>query len=187
MKTLFIDSHLNDIVIILYNNGNIVQKEVITEKTQNSKYLMPAIASVIADNKIDEIIVVNGPGSFTGARLGVTIAKTFAYCKHIPIKAITYLEMMALSIENTERKVAFNDRNGYFYAEFDANMNLVGDYVYYSNKDFTNFSKDNDIITNVTIDYEKVFEYLKAKSSFNPHLVNPIYVKKIEVEYDKKS
>ena len=46
-------------------------------------------------NDIDKIIVCNGPGSFTGIRIGVTIAKTYAWSLNKEITTITSLEAMA--------------------------------------------------------------------------------------------
>ena len=51
---------------------------------------------------IDKIIVVNGPGSFTGIRIGVTLAKIMAYSLKIPITTITSLEAMAKSIKTNK-------------------------------------------------------------------------------------
>ena len=36
-------------------------------------------------NDVNKIIVVNGPGSFTGIRIGITLAKLMAFCLSIPI------------------------------------------------------------------------------------------------------
>ena len=88
MNTLFIDTHLWDIIIILLHDGLVVKKEEVKNKKNNSEYIFPSIVKVIDGIKLDEIIVVNGPGSFTGVRLGVTIAKTLAYTLNIPIKTI---------------------------------------------------------------------------------------------------
>ena len=39
----------------------------------------------------------------------------------------------------------------------------------------------DNIIDDNYIDFNKVFEYMKDKPSINPHQVNPIYIKTIEV------
>ena len=50
----------------------------------------------------------------------------------------------------------------------------------------TYVTKNN--ITNVdTIDYQQVFEKAKELPYLNPHLVNPLYIKNIEVNNDKKT
>ena len=89
MNTLLIDTHFLDIIIILLKDGKVVDKGEVINKKNNSEYIMPTIIKVIDGIKLDEIIIVNGPGSFTGVRLGVTIAKSLAYLLNIPIKTIT--------------------------------------------------------------------------------------------------
>ena len=44
---------------------------------------------------IQEVCVTIGPGSFTGIRIGMCIAKTLAYANQIPLKAITSLNAYA--------------------------------------------------------------------------------------------
>ena len=100
MKTVFIDTHFNDILIVLYNDGLVVDKCEVINKKNNSEYIFPSLVKVIDKVKLDNIIVVTGPGSFTGVRLGVTIAKTLAYTLNIPIRTITSLECMAISSNN---------------------------------------------------------------------------------------
>lgn len=39
-------------------------------------------------SQVDGIVVVQGPGSFTGLRIGITIANTFAFAKKIPLYPI---------------------------------------------------------------------------------------------------
>ena len=185
MYNLFIDTHLWDILIYLLKDGKIVAKELVINKKNNSEYIFPSIVKVIDGIQLDEIIVVNGPGSFTGVRLGVTIAKTLAYTLNIPIKTITALECMAIS--NDTYKVAFSDSNGYYVGNFDESFNLIGDYTYLKDQDFVNLNTNNEYLLDYNIDVEKIYAFLKNRKSINPHQVKPIYIKKIGVEIDKSS
>ncbi len=179
---LFIDTHLNDVVIILERDGKIIRQKRITEQKENSKLIMPSVKKVLNKEKPDSIIVVNGPGSFTGVRLGVTIAKTFAFSLEIPIRSLTSLECMAICIDDEDRIVAFSDGNGYYVGIFDEDMHLVGDYEYLSNNAFQEYSEKYNVITDVTLDYLKIINYALTKDALNPHEVNPLYVKKLDVE-----
>lgn len=185
MYTLFIDTHLWDILIYLLNDGKVVAKELVINKKNNSEYIFPSIVKLIDGIKLSEIIVVNGPGSFTGVRLGVTIAKTLAYTLNIPIKTITALECM--SISNKAYKVAFSDSNGYYVGNFDESFNLIEDYTYLKEQDFAILNSNNEYLLDYNIDVEKIYAFLKNRKSINPHQVKPIYIKKIGVEIDKSS
>ena len=174
---LYIDTHLNDIILILFKNGEIIREKRIIGEKNNSTLIMPALAEIVDVKEVNSILVCNGPGSFTGVRLGVTIAKTLAYTLNIPIRTINYLECMRLSTENNI--VAFSDGNGYYVGEYIENTPKL---LYLSNVEFKEYNLLNNVELNTNINYNKVFikalEYLPV----NPHKVNPIYIKKLAVE-----
>lgn len=65
-----------------------------------SAQLVPAIRAMLAAKGIDAatpdaVLVVNGPGSFTGIRVGVSAAKGFAEALSIPLAAVSRLAVLA--------------------------------------------------------------------------------------------
>lgn len=179
MKTLYIDTH-KDIHIALLDGDKILKEKKIIEKKENSIFLMNTIIDVIDNYTYDEIIVVNGPGSFTGVRLGITIAKTLAYTQNIPIKSVSYLEVISSCVNNEKKIVGFSDKNGYFIGEFDSDNNKIKEFYYVDNKKFENIK--TDVTIKYDFDFKSILSYVKKLKNLNPHSVNPIYVKKIEVE-----
>ncbi len=178
---LFIDTHLNDVIIMLSKNGKIIKQKIVKDEKENSKIIMPLIKKVLNKAIPESIIVVNGPGSFTGVRLGVTIAKTLAYTLKIPIRTISSLECLAVSLPNEEKIVAFSDNNGYYIGIFNKES-LIGNYEYLSNSEFEKYSQKHPVTTNIELDYNKIIAYALSKETQNPHEVNPLYIKKIDVE-----
>lgn len=68
-------------------------------KTYSSQ-IVPAVRSLLAGQGLDAsaveaILVVNGPGSFTGVRIGVSSAKGFAEALRIPLLAVSRLAVLA--------------------------------------------------------------------------------------------
>ena len=102
MNTLFIDTHYLDIIIAYLENGQVVDKKEVINKKNNSEHIFPTIVEVIKERPIDEVIVVNGPGSFTGVRIGVTIAKTYGWSLNKKVIPISSLEV--LSSTDTDKK-----------------------------------------------------------------------------------
>ena len=149
---------------------------------------------------VDKIIVVNGPGSFTGIRIGVTIAKVYAYLLKKDIITISSLEAMNVSNNSDKLHVPIiNARRGYVYgAIYDGDRTilmeqhisleklkliLIGqkrDYEFISNDKFDDLgcvSYDPDIL--------KIINTFKDRGGTNPHFVNPMYLKLTEAEENK--
>lgn len=150
-------------------------------------------------NDIDKIIVVNGPGSFTGIRVGITIAKTYAWGLKKDITTVTSLEAMAISSNFDGYKVPLIDaRRGYVYgAIFDQDNNETFKRCHIKldelNERISKLDKDVVIITNDEIETNykkqsykpnilKIVEGFKDKECINPHFVNPEYLKLTEAE-----
>ena len=188
MYTLFISTFDELITIGLLKNGKLIEKKEKISNRNHSVYTVPMIEEILKNNNINtnylnEIIVINGPGSFTGVRIGVTIAKTLAYTLDVPIKALTSLEAYAVSTESKINKlVAISDLKGIYIGYFSKDNEILTDYIYLSNKEYDNYIKDKEkyILKDNKLDLEKIYLYLKNKDNINPHLVNPIYIKGIE-------
>lgn len=58
--------------------------------------------SHITYSEISGVMVYEGPGSFTGLRIGITIANTIAHEQHIPIVGTTGKDWMQLGIQKLQ-------------------------------------------------------------------------------------
>ncbi len=193
MYTLFISTFNELITIGLLKDGK--QIDIIEKKSNrnHSEFTVPMIETILKNNNINtnylnDIIVVNGPGSFTGVRIGVTIAKTLAYTLDISIKTITSLEAFAVSHDSKDNKlVNIADLKGKYIGYFNKNNEMLTNYIYLNNKEYEKYIEDKSkyIIKDNKLDLEKIYNYLKNKDNMNPHLVNPIYIKGIDALNDK--
>ena len=183
MYTLFIDTHFEILHVALFQN-ELVFDEILKNDGRHSEYFVNSLKELLERNSLtihdlSGIIVVNGPGSFTGVRIGVVVAKLISYCEHIPIKVISSLQAVALKYDE-DCVIGIKDKNGAFIGKFNKSHELMGDYFYLNNKELDDF-KENIIIDDV-INLDMVYDYLKDKKDIEPHIVKPIYVKKIEVD-----
>lgn len=189
--------------------GIVRDNELVIEKKDNlEKNLSVYAVSVVNEmfnevnikpNDIDKIIVVNGPGSFTGIRIGVTLAKIFAYTKKIPIITITSLEAMAKSIKSDKLIVPIINarREACYAAIFDGDKNILnGEYMTIEklkmillglNKDYIFISNDSFPfeVEKYSPDILNIVLYYKDKENINPHMVNPVYLKLTEAEENR--
>ncbi len=102
MKVLSIDTSNYALGVALVD-GEQVKGEYITNiKKNHSVRVMPAIETLMNDcdikpKDLEKVVVAKGPGSYTGVRIGVTIAKTLAWTLQIPIVGVSSLEASAAS------------------------------------------------------------------------------------------
>ncbi|MBD8034780.1 tRNA (adenosine(37)-N6)-threonylcarbamoyltransferase complex dimerization subunit type 1 TsaB [Solibacillus merdavium] len=86
--------------VAIVNENKVLAEVVQNIKLTHSVGAMPAIEEVIkkagllpAD--IEAIAVSEGPGSYTGVRIGVTLAKTFAWSLKKPLVGVSSLKVLA--------------------------------------------------------------------------------------------
>ena len=181
--TLYIDTHFINLVLALLKDGKIIDKRVI-ESNKHSENTIPLLEEMLTFNNItcddlESIIVITGPGSFTGVRIGVVIAKTIGYTKSIKVKGISFLQAVALKYDKGVI-IGIKDKNGVFIGKFNKEHELIGDYNYLDNSALANFRED--IIYDDDVDILLVEDYLKDKKEENIHDFGPLYVKRIEAQ-----
>ena len=202
MISLFLDTSAKKLVVGLVKNEEIisyVEKETLND---HSKYLVPIIDEELKKNNLDikdvnKILVVRGPGSFTGTRIAVTVAKTLSYALNIPVVSVSSLKQYVFEYENNDYyAVILSDRgNNAYFGIYDKDYNEISE-------EYTSMDKIKDkvinlpgkvlVITNTEVDFTyrttemklnllKLVDYYKDKedNSFN---IKPSYIKHIEVE-----
>lgn len=206
MRLLYIDTSSSYLYTAIYENDKVIS-EIKKEFGHNlSEVALPEIVSMFTETNlsakdIDKIIVVDGPGSFTGIRIGITIAKVYSWSLNIPITTISALEAMALSSKEKGIHVPMIDarRNYVFSGIYDEDnnellkpqhihldvlmekLNEIGNYTIITNDEFDDFS----CVEKYDPDLNKIIDYFKNKESVNPHSVNPEYLKLTEAEESK--
>ena len=188
MLTLYIDTHASFIELILFKNGKVLDHVSRKEVVMQSSMIMPSLEDLLKRNNVvvkdlSDIIVINGPGSFTGVRLGVTIAKCLAFTLQIPIRVMSSLLIKAVS--NEEKGYHWfveEEKNGYYFGKFNELDELINDYIHVKKGDYETFSQNRDIIVHVDLNYEMIYEFSRNLNPINPHMVKPLYVKLIEVQ-----
>lgn len=200
MTSLFLDTSSNYLTIsVLKDNISLITRHEYLSKTL-SRMALPYIKEVldsleIKPNDIDEIVCVNGPGSFTGLRVGVTISKTYAYSLNKKICGVSSLYTMATSIEDNYIIPIIDARHNHVYsAIYDKDYNIVMEECYISLEDLlervNKLDKSYTFVSNDNFDFDStlyepninnLFKYLK-KNYVEVHSFVPTYLKKTEAE-----
>lgn len=97
MKTLFIDTTSNTEISIGLSIG--AKKDFVKKPMdrQKSQVVLPMIVALLQEHglalgDIDAIEVHPGPGSFTGVRVGVSVANALSFALEIPVNGINVFQ-----------------------------------------------------------------------------------------------
>ncbi|WP_411842600.1 tRNA (adenosine(37)-N6)-threonylcarbamoyltransferase complex dimerization subunit type 1 TsaB [Salinicoccus sp. HZC-1] len=102
MLSLLIDTSNRPLSVAINQDGMVLAEINATVKKTHSATVMDYIDRLfkmtdVKKNNIDRIIVAKGPGSYTGVRIGVTVAKTLAYALNIELYSVSSLLVVAAS------------------------------------------------------------------------------------------
>ena len=140
----------------------------------------------------------NGPGSFTGIRVGVTIAKTIAWALNIDVIPISSLELIATTKTQKKYLVPMIDarRCNVFAGVYDRNLNCIKkdklvnlkDFIKDLNNDYEFVSYDDiatESLKKPDIDVIRIVNKHQLDKGINPHNLNPNYLKLTEAEENR--
>lgn len=105
MLILAIESSTKVAGVALVGSEGILMEQSLSRQKEHSRWLMSAVADILCATEtdftaVDAIAVSCGPGSFTGLRIGMTVAKSLGQVWKIPVYPIPTLEALARNVND---------------------------------------------------------------------------------------
>ena len=190
MLTLCMDTSHVLLVVSLIEDDKVIAKTQEYCWKKQSEEIFPALDKLMNEaNKkvedIDSIVITEGPGSYTGVRIAMTIAKVFAATKKIDLYTISTLQLYAGTLSNT--LVLLDARGNRVYSAAFDNKKIILPLAIRSVDEAKELSENYEVIgdghlVNREDNYPDVadnFLLLKDqwKKADNVHLVTPEYLK----------
>ncbi len=121
MKILALECSATPASAALLENGKILASAYANVKLTHSQTLLPMVENLLKSaltdiGDIDGFAISNGPGSFTGVRIGISAIKGLSIAKKLPCVGVSTLRAMAQN---------FTDTNCTVCAVMDARCNQV--------------------------------------------------------------
>jgi len=107
MKILSMECSATPASVAIIENGKLLASSFVNVKLTHSQTLMPMVENLLCASKlsiadIDGLAISNGPGSFTGVRIGISAVKGLAAPKNLPCVAVSTLRAMAENYSDTD-------------------------------------------------------------------------------------
>jgi len=214
MKILALDTSTKAGSAAILEDENLIGEVYFYLNTTHSERILPIIDyilnfSKIKINEIDLFVSSIGPGSFTGIRIGLSLAKGFSFALNKPLIGISSLDALAVNYYFNNFITFIEARNGEFYYceyERDKNLNLIkkGDYSIANIEDIPSYEIGIGIFdslfkgiqenSNIDLPFNKIVRgflkaynfgilgYKKYCSGDMENDVNPLYLKPSDAE-----
>jgi tRNA threonylcarbamoyladenosine biosynthesis protein TsaB len=102
---LVFDTAGSNLFVALLSEEKILTQNVISESGKQAELLIPEIEKILREQKIwyqdlGLIVATKGPGSFTGTRIGLTVARTLKLATNLPLILINSDEVKNFGIDS---------------------------------------------------------------------------------------
>jgi tRNA threonylcarbamoyl adenosine modification protein YeaZ len=126
MNYLVIDTSTSRTSCALFTNNELLFSRYHDGATEHAEALPKMVSAALkVISKIDQVIVGMGPGPFTGLRVGIVFAETFAQARRIEVVGVCSLD--GIDIDCDDYIVATDARrNEIYWARYKAGMRIEG-------------------------------------------------------------
>ena len=126
-KVLAIDTSTSRTSVAIIEADTILFSGFLAGATAHGPSLPALVQEALAVSGVDEVVVGMGPGPFTGLRVGIAFAQSFALARGIPVRGVCSLDAIAAQINEKDFIVTVDARRKEVYwARYTAGVR-VGD------------------------------------------------------------
>lgn len=203
MLTLAINTASSQTAIALLQDGKLLSENSWQAHNDEAENLMPELNQLLQDEgkafaDIEKVIVVKGPGSFTGLRVGITVANTIAYLNQCELNAVSTFDFWWNAFQGAPEGTAllvFAGRGGVYANGEMVDLPDLGKWLE-ENKitkvfgDITDEQKEvlkNVEFIDLDFSFGKVIEETLINDLENLKIVKPLYVKNPSITLSKKT
>ncbi|MBP2058536.1 tRNA threonylcarbamoyl adenosine modification protein YeaZ [Lactobacillus colini] len=123
MKILSITTATNHLSVAINDDKQVIAEKNEVDQRNHSEHLDPLISEILKENNltlndIDRFAVAQGPGSYTGLRIGITTAKMFASILDKDLVGVSTLASLAQGVDAGDSIIVaeLDARNDNFFA-----------------------------------------------------------------------
>lgn len=187
MKTLAMDTTHKYLVLGLFDGDKLVASTCKDAWKRQSEELFPALVEIMERaswevDDLDEVVITRGPGSYTGARISMAVAKVLANQKKLDLYTISTFEMYA---GKDEALVILDARVKRVYAGYCKDGKLVEEEIIeiedLKKRGFGTVLGDSELLGLVPTTFSRVENFMDVRDAWvkvdNIHALAPHYLK----------
>jgi tRNA threonylcarbamoyl adenosine modification protein YeaZ len=114
-KILAIDTSTSRTSVAIIENGTVVYSGYRDGATAHGPSLPALVQEGLAVSDVDQVVVGMGPGPFTGLRVGIAFAQSFALAREIPVRGVCSLDAIATQISDDDFIITVDARRKEVY------------------------------------------------------------------------
>jgi tRNA threonylcarbamoyl adenosine modification protein YeaZ len=166
-KVLAIDTSTSRSCVAIIEGTSILYSGFRDGATAHGPSLPALVQEALSVSEVDEVIVGMGPGPFTGLRVGIAFAHSFALARGIPVRGVCSLDAIAAQIQESDFIITVDARRKEVYWARYTNGVRVGEPA-------VNFPAD---VTGAKI-YADLFPDMVSLANLPGNATEPIYLRR---------
>jgi tRNA threonylcarbamoyl adenosine modification protein YeaZ len=166
-KVLAIDTSTSRSCVAIIDGSNLFYSGYRDGATAHGPSLPALVQEALAVSDVDEVVVGMGPGPFTGLRVGIAFAQSFALAREIPVRGVCSLDAIAAQVTEKDFIITVDARRKEVYWARYTNGVRVGEPA-------VNFPAD---VTGAKI-HADLFPDMLALVNLPGNIIEPMYLRR---------